>query len=54
MSLSAWMQIYICGIGRTACLEHVVRSLYAEMAYEWQVETENYEGDVISGRNHEI
>lgn len=40
-----WLQMYICHEGCTTCMIHVVTSLYAEMAAEFEEETKNFWGD---------
>ena len=45
MSLCKWLQMYICHEGCTTCMIHVVTSLYAEMAAEFEEETKNFWGD---------
>lgn len=47
MALSKWLQIYICDVGCTQCIEHVVRSLYAEMAADYEEESKNFRGDIL-------
>ena len=47
MALSKWLQMYICDDGCTLCMEHVIMSLYAEMAADFEEETKNFRGDIL-------
>lgn len=44
MALSDWLRIYICGAGRTTCIDHVIKSLYAEMLEDYMREQEEFDG----------
>jgi len=44
MTLSDWLRIYICNTGRTACIDHVIKSLHAEMLEDYIREMEEFDG----------